>query len=309
MLYPDGREGRHGTPDEIAGSDPLVTALTPSQLEVFEEKGFIVLDDMLSDEELDRYGRAVDEALAKRTRWDERPLEHRSRYEQSFRQCINLWEDSTAVRPLTFHARIGKAAAALLRADAVRVWHDQALYKEAGGRRTDPHFDHDYWAIEEPRTITAWIPFDGSTEATGAMGYLPGSHTFEITTFANIFTAEGFDLENGEEARGVSPEFVQVPRGSVAFHHGRTIHLAHPNQTDRTRRVHTVIYFADGCTRRDREHPSVNRMRIPVGAPIRGPATPIAWPLRGDRLPDPPPPLDPPLPGWPGWPRAEESRG
>ena len=139
------------------------------------------------------------------------------------------------------------------------------------------------------------------------MGYVPGSHRFEISTFANIFTADGFDLENGEEARGVPPEFVDVPRGSVAFHHGRTIHLAHPNRSDRTRRVHTVIFFADGCTRRDAKHPSVDRMDVPIGAPIQGPVTPIAWPLPDGRLPDPPPLPDPPRPGWPGWPPPEKS--
>ncbi len=284
-----------------------MTTLTQEQVESFEEKGFIVIDDVLSIDELERYGSAVDAALAKRTQWDKRKLEDRSRYEQSFRQCINLWEDAAAVRPLTFHPGIGEAAAALLRADAVRIWHDQALYKEVNGRETAPHFDHDYWAIEEPRTITAWIPFDGSTEASGAMGYVPGSHEFGITTFANIFTAEGFDLENGDEARGIAPEFVEVRRGSVAFHHGRTIHLAHPNRSDRTRRVHTVIFFADGCTRRDARHPSVDRMDVPVGAPIRGPVTPIAWPLPGGRIPAPPPLPDPPRPGWPGWPRSKES--
>jgi hypothetical protein len=282
-------------------------AITDEHVEVFGQKGFIVIDDMLSNEEIERYGPAVDEALAMRTRWDKRRLEDRTRYEQSFRQCINLWEDAPGVRPLTFHPRIGEAAAALLGADAVRIWHDQALYKEAGGRETDPHLDHDYWAIEEPRTVTAWIPFDGSTEATGAMGYVPGSHKFDIKTFANIFTADGFDLEKGAEARGIAPEFVHVPRGSVSFHHGRTIHLAHPNQSDRTRRVHTVIFFADGCTRRDMKHPSVDRMAVPVGAPIRGPVTPIAWPLPDGRLPDPPPLPDPPLPGWPGWPPPRKS--
>jgi ectoine hydroxylase-related dioxygenase (phytanoyl-CoA dioxygenase family) len=285
----------------------LPTPVSQEQRKAFEEKGFIVIDDVLSNAELGRYGPAVDEALAMRTRWDKRTLEERSRYEQSFRQCINLWEDAPRVRPLTFHPRIGELAAALLGATAVRIWHDQALYKEAGGRGTDPHFDHDYWAIEEPRTITAWIPFDGSTVATGCMGYVPGSHKFDITAFANIFTDTGFDLENGDEARGVSPEFVEVPRGSVAFHHGRTIHLAHPNQSDRTRRVHTAIFFADGCTRRDRKHLSVDRMNVPIGARIQGPVTPIAWPLPGGLLPDPPPPLDPPQSGWPGWPAPKAS--
>jgi hypothetical protein len=259
---------------------------------------------MLSADELDRYGEAVDAAVAKRSRWDKRPLKERSRYEQSFRQCINLWEDAPDVRPFTFHPRIGEVAAALLHANAVRIWHDQALYKESKGRETDPHLDHDYWAIEEPRTVTAWIPFDGSSENEGSMGYVPGSHKFDITAVADIFTGRGFDLDHGDEARGIAPEYINVPRGSVAFHHGRTIHLANPNRSDRTRRVHTVIFFADGCTRRNTRHPSVDRMALPVGAPIRGPVTPIAWPLPGGRLPDPPPLPDPLRPGWPGWPKT-----
>ena len=282
----------------------MAKALTREQLQTFEQRGFVVIDDMLSADELDRYGVAVDAAVAKRSRWDKRPLKDRSRYEQSFRQCINLWEDAPDVRPFTFHPRIGEVAAALLHADAVRIWHDQALYKESQGRETDPHLDHDYWAIEEPRTVTAWIPFDGSSENEGSMGYVPGSHKFDITAVADIFTGRGFDLDHGDEARGIAPEYINVPRGSVAFHHGRTIHLANPNRSDRTRRVHTVIFFADGCTRRNTRHPSVDRMALPVGAPIRGPVTPIAWPLPGGRLPDPPPLPAPLRPGWPGWPKT-----
>ena len=92
----------------------MAKALTREQLQTFEQRGFVVIDDMLSADELDRYGVAVDAAVAKRSRWDKRPLKERSRYEQSFRQCINLWEDAPDVRPFTFHPRIGEIAAALL---------------------------------------------------------------------------------------------------------------------------------------------------------------------------------------------------
>ena len=68
-------------------------------------------------------------------------------------------------------------------------------------------------------------------------------------------------------------------RASVAFHHGLTVHMAKPNTTDHDRSVHTIIYFADGCTRRnDAWHLSVDRDGIEVGAPIAGPCTPIVWP-------------------------------
>ena len=145
------------------------------------------------------------------------------------------------------HPRLGEAAARPLGVDAVRLWHDQALYKEPGGRETDPHQDHPYWPIVETDTITAWIPFDGSTLESGAMGYLPGSHRLGLHEFVNIFSGDGEDpLARG--LAGIEPVFVEVPAGAVAFHHGLTFHLARPNATGTVRRVHTVIYFADGST-------------------------------------------------------------
>src|SRR5262249_24560395 len=154
--------------------------------------------------------------------------------------------------------------------DAVRLWHDQALYKEAHGRQTDADQDHPYWPITEFDTITAWVPFDGSTLASGAMRYLPGSHGVGIRKFVNIFDAEDpASLLELPELQAIEPQFVEVNRGSVAFHHGLTVHMAKPNSTDRDRAVHTVIYFADGCTRRNAAfHPSVDRDGIAVGAPI-----------------------------------------
>jgi ectoine hydroxylase-related dioxygenase (phytanoyl-CoA dioxygenase family) len=268
---------------------PLVV---PELVEAFARDGFVVVPGLLTDGELDRFGAAVDAAVAERSRGDTRRLEDKSRYEQSFRQCQNLWEDSPDVRPLTFHPRVGRAAAELLRCDGVRLWHDQALYKEPGGRETDAHQDHAYWPIAETDQVTAWIPFDGSARDTGAMAYVPGSHRVGLDHFVDIFgvfTPEPDDILAHPDVAGVEPVLVEVPRGSVAFHHGLTVHLAHPNRSDRMRRVHTVIYLRDGCTRSTRlPHPSVERAGIEVGAPIASPVTPVAWPRPGGDLPEPP---------------------
>jgi ectoine hydroxylase-related dioxygenase (phytanoyl-CoA dioxygenase family) len=273
---------------------PSDEPLDPALVDAFDRDGFVVVDGLLSDDELTRYERCVTDAVARRAAADSRALEERSLYEQSFRQCINLWEDTPAVRPLTFHPRLGATAAALLRVASVRLWHDQALYKEAHGRETDPHQDHPYWPIRELDTVTAWVPFRGSTLASGAMGYLPGSHRIGVRTFVNIFGAEDANvLMDQPEVRAIDPVWVEVPRGSVAFHHGLTVHMAKPNTTDVDRAVHTVIYFADGCTRRNAMfHPSVDRDGIEVGAPIAGACTPVVWPrAEADPYPTPPPPL------------------
>jgi ectoine hydroxylase-related dioxygenase (phytanoyl-CoA dioxygenase family) len=268
--------------------------LTPQLVEDFGRDGFVVVPDLLGPDERARYGAAVDRAVAARSRHDTRALAEKSRYEQSFVQCQNLWEDAPDVRPLTFHPVLGETAARLLGVDAVRLWHDQALYKEAGGRETDPHQDHPYWPIVETDTVTAWIPFDGSTLASGAMGYLPRSHRLGLREFVNIFTGD-VDREHGPLARreleGIQPVWVEVPPGAVAFHHGLTFHLARPNTTGTVRRVHTVIYFADGSTRGEGlfPHPSVERAGIALGEVIASDVTPVAWPRAAGDLPDPPP--------------------
>jgi ectoine hydroxylase-related dioxygenase (phytanoyl-CoA dioxygenase family) len=262
-------------------------------VDAFARDGYVVVPDLLSDAELDRFEVAVTAGVRDRTAEANVPLEERSRYQQSFTQGMNLWEDHPEVRALTFHPRVGAVAAQLLGVDAIRLWHDQALYKEAGGRETDPHQDHPYWPIAETASVTAWIPFDGSTVASGAMWYLPGTHTIGLRKFVNIFFGEPEDILADPEVAGIEPVLVEVPRGSVAFHHGLTVHLAGANTTDRDRAVQTIIYFPDGSTRGyPFPHFAVERSGIEVGHAIDGDVTPIAWPRPAD-APIPPLPAVP----------------
>lgn len=263
--------------------------LDPALREAFDRDGFVVVPDLLEHRELDRYGAAVGAGVAARTAGDDRPLTERSRYQQSFIQCMNLWEDRPDVRPLTFHPRLAQAAAELIGADAIRVWHDQALYKQPGGRPTDAHQDHPYWPIRETSSVTAWIPFEGSTRAAGAMAYLPGTHRIGMRKFINIFFGEPEDILALPEVREIEPVWVEVPKGSIAFHHGLTVHLASANTTERARAVHTVIYFPDGSTRGyPHPHFAVDRACIEVGQPIASDVTPIAWPRPDGDLPPTP---------------------
>src|SRR3954469_1432005 len=162
----------------------------PELVERFRRDGYVVVPDLFNDDELDHYGAAVTAAVKDRTRGDTTPLAEKSRYQQSFIQCMNLWEDRPEVRPLTFHPRLGRAAAELLGVEAVRLWHDQALYKEPGGRATDAHQDHPYWPIKGAASGAGWVPCDGSALESGAMAYPPGSHVIGLRKVGNIFFGE-----------------------------------------------------------------------------------------------------------------------
>jgi len=265
------------------------TVVSQELVDFFDANGYVVVPDLLTPEEIERYSVAVTTGVKHRTRNHNIPLEERSNYQKSFLQCMNLWEDRPDVTPLTFHPKIAQAAAELIHADAIRVWHDQALYKEAHGRQTDAHQDHPYWPIKETSSVTAWIPFVQSTLENGALGYLPGSHKVGMRKFVNIFFGEPENILEEPEIKEIEPVFVSVPPGSVAFHHGLTVHLAGANNTDVDRAVHTVIYFPDGSTRGyPFPHFSVDRYKIEVDQPIRSDATPIAYPRPAGDLPQRP---------------------
>jgi ectoine hydroxylase-related dioxygenase (phytanoyl-CoA dioxygenase family) len=255
-------------------------------VEAFRRDGFVHVKGLMSPDEIDRHRANVDAAVAGRTAQDLRSHEEKTPFQQSFTMCQCLWEDHPAVGALTFHPKVAGLAARLIEAERVRLWHDQALYKEAGARETEMHQDHPYWPIAERRALTAWIPLVDIDETNGCMGYIPGSHLGEIE-YVDLFQTPGSG--HAFEARQTGkPVFVACKRGDVIYHHGATIHTAMPNRSGEVRRVHTAIYFADGCTRGDeRPHHALERQKIALGAPIDGAPTPIAWPLEGGRLPTP----------------------
>ena len=248
----------------------------------FNEDGFVVVRDLFDSSEIKFYREVIKEAIKERKHFDERVLKDRSEYEQSFTQCQNLWEDYIDIRKLTFDQRVCKIASKLLDTEAIRLWHDQALVKESGGRETDPHHDQPYWPIKETKTITAWIPLCDIDETNGQLGFYSGSHKIKDKKFINIFSGK-VDENNFLETANVSPDQISyqvMKEGDVSFHHGLTFHRAKSNISNHDRLVHTAIFFADGCTRGDDKfHFSVDRSNIKVGEKIDSDVTPIAFPI------------------------------
>ena len=58
----------------------------------------------------------------------------------------------------------------------MRLYHDQALCKEAGGGRTPWHQDQFYWPLDTDRTITLWMPLIDVPNEVGSMTFASGSH-------------------------------------------------------------------------------------------------------------------------------------
>jgi ectoine hydroxylase-related dioxygenase (phytanoyl-CoA dioxygenase family) len=266
--------------------------LTQAQVDQFETDGFLLVEDFFTQEELDKFGEAVDAAVEYRTKDDARQLTDKNLYEQTFVQCMRLWEDRPDISPFTFHPKLCAASAALLDTDCVRLWHDQALYKEPGGRKTDAHLDYPFWPVDKQDLVSVWVPFQDVHPGGGMMSYVQGSHSIGFTEFVDIgqlHGGEAYDLLTEPQIAKLPLIPVEAPRGSAIFHHACTIHAADANETDATRRVFTMAYIADGCRRsRDDAYFSLDRDDVRLGDLIDGPGHPVAWPRAENDLPTPP---------------------
>ena len=105
---------------------------------------------LASPDEVAAYRPAVLQA-APRSRYDHRPLEERDTYGKAFVQMPNVWQQDEQVRRFVFARRFASAAASVLGVPSVRLYHDQALFKEPGGGQTPWHQDQFYWPSAVPR--------------------------------------------------------------------------------------------------------------------------------------------------------------
>ncbi|MGI9596382.1 MAG: phytanoyl-CoA dioxygenase family protein [Acidimicrobiales bacterium] len=267
-----------------------MAVLEPELVRRFQADGYVATPGLLSTDDVETYGPAIDRAVAARTEGDGRALAEKSSYEQSFVQCMRLWETDPEVAPLTFHPGLAQAAAELLGVERVRIWQDQALYKEPGGRITDPHQDATFWPIGDAPLVSAWIPLDGSTLDGGAVGYVAGSHKLGPLKTVNLMkTTDAYDILGDPALEGKRPTYVEAEKGTVVWHHGMTVHAAMANNSKATRRAFTIVYIADGH-RRAKPWPNfpLDRAGVEPGQLMEGEGLPLAWPRDQGGYPDPP---------------------
>ncbi|RYF62161.1 MAG: phytanoyl-CoA dioxygenase, partial [Cytophagaceae bacterium] len=101
----------------------------PEAIDFYREKGYIKLKDVLSPAVLAYYGTIVTN-LVFRLNTLIKPMEERTTYERAFLQIMNLWREDERAKEFVFSKRLAKIATDLMGVTGVRIYHDQALYKE-----------------------------------------------------------------------------------------------------------------------------------------------------------------------------------
>ncbi|XOV82218.1 MAG: phytanoyl-CoA dioxygenase family protein [bacterium] len=204
-------------------------------------------------------------------------------YSRAFTQRMNLWRQSRAIQALVHSKRLAQLAADLMQVDGVRLYHDQALFKEAQGGYTPWHVDQFYWPLSNSNTTTLWIPLQAVRADMGPLAFAPGSHRAMPEQAADLAISEA--SEQTLDRLMLDFDYIDAPfdLGEVSFHSGWTCHRADANRTDQTRAAFTIIYMQDGIRMseaRHKHHAIDAQMWLPgvkAGEPAASPINPVLF--------------------------------
>lgn len=229
-------------PEKIREALGITYTLTQEQIDFYTTNKFIKLKNVLNNETLNYFNTIITDQVAKMNT-AQTALEDRNTYGKAFLQLFNLWTENNMIKELVFSPRIASIATQLMQVSGVRLYHDQALFKEAGGGITPWHADQYYWPLTTDKTITAWIPLQTTPLEMGPLEFSAGSHTI----------LEGRELEIGDESEAFIQKKLKVTDfkhviepfdlGEISFHSGWVFHRAGANVTAETRKVMTIIYM------------------------------------------------------------------
>lgn len=217
--------------------------LTEQQRQQFRDEGFIRLPQVFSADALAALEPAITADTLAHDPHAGVPLENRDTYGKAFIQVGNLWRRCPEAKRLTFSKRLAGIATALLDTRGVRLWHDQALYKEPSGGFTPWHVDQQYWPMASGLCVTAWIPLHAVPLEMGPLSFARGSHRKRIGRELAISDESERLIQDAVRAQGIEEVIEPYAVGDVSFHLGWTLHRAGPNTTAAPRKVHTVIFM------------------------------------------------------------------
>ena len=219
-------------------------AISDEQVERLWEQGFLELTGVLNPEEIDAYGRAIREVAMAHFRARGLQLS----FGGAFLQQLNLRYCSDAVSKFVLSPRLGSIASRLLKTDAVRIYHDQALFKPPGGIDSHWHQDQYYFPFDDTFTLAVWMPLVDCRLEMGPMRFVAGSHKYRNLEGKSISDESARFFDDFIEREHL--EVVQIEElsaGDCTIHLGWTVHGAPANTSGVVREAMTANYFPDGA--------------------------------------------------------------
>jgi ectoine hydroxylase-related dioxygenase (phytanoyl-CoA dioxygenase family) len=235
-------------------SEPT-TRLSREQIESYHETGFLRLERITSDGEIEELLDVYDRLFTTETSREER--KELAATDEEGNETLPQVNGASEYAPALLETQYYRNAAAIaeqLLGEETEFRGDHAIRKPArSGAETPWHQDEAYW---DPGLsydgLSFWMPLQEATVENGCMQFVPESHDEEVLPHHRLGgDAEGLEVDvPGEHATDATA--CELPAGGATVHDSRTLHYTGPNRTDRPRRAYILIF---GNQPRERDEP------------------------------------------------------
>lgn len=225
-------------------SDRVLRSLSRAQVDKFDRQGFLRLEGMFAQDDLDAVEAAIDPIEAE---LEQAVTEHsggKSRLTDAgtITFTTHIAQRSEEARKFASHAKIRDICLDIVGAP-VRLYWDQSVYKKTGKKQEFPwHQDNGYTFINPQQYLTFWIPLVDVDEENGCPWIVPGMH--HLGTLEHWTTPIGLQCLTGSE------EAVSVPakRGDIILFSSLSPHRTGPNMKEGSiRKAYVLQYAPDGA--------------------------------------------------------------
>lgn len=214
--------------------------ITQEQIDFYHENGYLAVENVLTESEVDALRRVTDEFVEEsrgvtehtdvfdlepghtpenpRLRRLKNPIEHHEVYDQTIRHdgILSIVEQLIGKGVRTNGNKLNMKLPSF--GSAVEWHQDWAFY---------PHTNDDLLAVG--------VCIDDMTEENGCLLVVPGSHKGELIShhedgvFVGAVSVPGYDPDNVAK--------ITVKAGGITIHHARTLHASTPNHSQNPRRL------------------------------------------------------------------------
>ena len=224
----------------------MISQLSDSQIRQFNEDGFLVVENLVSQELVSRLHTCFEQLFRGEFETGITPDEVNWQQETGdpslTRQICNGWKANRTIASVVTRSDIGESIAILGNWPGTRLMIDNVVWKPPRTRSILYHQDNAYLKWYTPsELLSCWIALDDTNASGGTIEYVRGSHKWQHAPPEGEFHGpEDYRayMEQAARREGIKPEiyYVEVPKGGGTFHHGWTWHGSGENKTSRPRR-------------------------------------------------------------------------
>ena len=227
--------------------EPTVT-LTDDQFEFFHREGYLAVDAITTQEEVERlrviYARLFANRVGREegNQFDLAGTDEEGK-EATLPQILAPSRYEPEMKDSLYMANAFAIARQLL-GEGTQSMGDHAILKPPGiGAPTPWHQDEAYWDPGMQYTsLSVWMPLQEANLENGCMQFIPGSHRWEVKPHHSINhdpKIHGLEVDELDDSNAVA---CPLPPGGATFHLSRTFHYTSPNRSDQPRRAYILVF-------------------------------------------------------------------